>query len=227
MTLRDRLQRRVIPRLVVSLSTIRWPARAAARLRRQGHVQLFVAFDDPQSAVALLTLQPRLARRPVTLDVAPVVARGIPGDPAVEAKHAYALVDARRLAARDGLELRRSAPLAAADVAFLAEWAAAASTDAARTAFAVAAMRHLWFESDGPVAREPYLAIRREVCPPTIAITDPHDTPPPSPLPSERAFRRRKLYDTPVAVVHGEWFFAHERVPAIEHRLDELGWRTA
>jgi len=224
---RDRLQRRVIPRLVVWLSTIRWPGRVAAALRRRGRVQLFVAFDDPQSGVALLTLHARLANRPVTLDVQPVVQRGIPGDPAADAKRAYALVDARRIAARSDLTVSRRDPLAAADVAFLAAWAVAAPTAAARTEFAVAAMRHLWLESDGPVEREPYAAIWREVCPPSTAITDPADTPPTSPLPAERAFRRRKLYDTPVAVIHGQWFFAHERLPAIEHRLDELGWRAA
>jgi 2-hydroxychromene-2-carboxylate isomerase len=218
--MRDRLQRRVIPRLVVWLSTIRWPARLAARLRRRGRVQLFVAFDDPQSAVALLGLASRLGARPVTLEVLPVVARGIPDDPAVDAKRAYALVDARRLALRDGLEITRSAPLAAENVAFLAEWAAAAPDEQARAAFCVAAMKELWFASDGPVSPEAFAA---RVCPPSTAITHPADTP----LAAERAYRRRKLYDTPVAVVHGQWFFAHERMPAIEHRLDELGWRAA
>jgi hypothetical protein len=28
-------------------------------------------------------------------------------------------------------------------------------------------------------------------------------------------------------VVHGQWFFAHERLAQIEHRLDELGWAAA
>jgi 2-hydroxychromene-2-carboxylate isomerase len=44
---------------------------------------------------------------------------------------------------------------------------------------------------------------------------------------AERRMRRRRLYDTPVAVVHGEWFFAHERLAQIEHRLDDLGWKAA
>ena len=39
--------------------------------------------------------------------------------------------------------------------------------------------------------------------------------------------RRRRLYDTPAAVVGGQWFFAHERLAQIGHRLDELGWRAA
>ncbi|HEX6389035.1 MAG TPA: hypothetical protein VFZ89_06310, partial [Solirubrobacteraceae bacterium] len=206
---RERLRRRVIPRLVVWLSTIRRPV-----LARRGRVTLFVAFDDPQSAVALLGLEQRLAGRPVALEVLPVVQRGIPGDPAVDAKRRYAVLDARRLARRDGLMLRRSAPLAAADVAFLAEWAAAAPD----TRFAVAAMRQLWLESDGPVEREPYAALWRDLY---------GGEPPASGVTAERTFRRRKLYDTPVAVVRGEWFFAHERLPTIEQRLDELGWRAA
>jgi hypothetical protein len=44
---------------------------------------------------------------------------------------------------------------------------------------------------------------------------------------AERSMRRRGLYDTPVAVLAGEWFFAHERVATIAERLDELGWRAA
>jgi 2-hydroxychromene-2-carboxylate isomerase len=224
MSVRDRLQRRVLPRLVVALSTVRWPGRVAAALRRArgGHarVELFVAFDDPQSAVALLGVDERLAGRRANLVVRPVVARGIPGDPAVDAKRAYAIVDARRLARRAGRELTRTAPLAAADVAFIAEWAAAAPSDATRTAFSIAAMRELWLASDGPVEREAYAALWREHAggePPAYGDA----------AAAERAYRRRKLYDTPVAVVHGQWFFAHERLPAIEHRLDELGWKVA
>jgi hypothetical protein len=107
--MRDRLQRRVIPRLVVALSTVTRPARARAALRRMlgrpGRVELYVAVDDPASAVAFVDLTERLRGRRVELDVRPVVERGIPGDPAVEAKRAYALVDARRLAARRGAAL--------------------------------------------------------------------------------------------------------------------------
>jgi hypothetical protein len=78
----------------------------------------------------------------------------------------------------------------------------------------------LWFGSDGPVTREPYAALWRELYggePPADGSADA----------AERAYRRRKLYDTPVAIVHGQWFFAHERLPAIERRLDELGWTAA
>ena len=126
----------MIPRLIVGLSTISVaePARRAraARARRRGAcVELFVAFDDPESAVALLGLAERLAGRRAELVVEPVVERGIPGDPAVEAKRRYAIADARRLARRQRLELSRAEPLAPSETAFLAAWASATRGEAA------------------------------------------------------------------------------------------------
>jgi 2-hydroxychromene-2-carboxylate isomerase len=185
-------------------------------------VELFVAFDDPYSAVALLGLAERLAHRSADLAVEPVVARGIPGDPAVQAKREYAVVDARRLALRDGLAQSRREPLPAEATAFLARWATAAPQGPKRTAFCVAAMRELWFTSVGEVAREPFAALWRE----HVGGTPP-DGDGDGALPGERRMRRRRLYDTPVAVVAGQWFFAHERLAQIEHRLDELGWSAA
>ena len=117
--------------------------------------------------------------------------------------------------------LTRTEPLPPDATAFLACWAAAAPDGAARTAFCVAAMQELWFASDGPVSEVPYAALWRE-----------HVGGEPSPGDeqavhrAERQMRRRRLYDTPAAVVHGQWFFAHERLPSIGHRLDELGWRV-
>jgi hypothetical protein len=83
-------------------------------------------------------------------------------------------------------------------------------------------MRELWFESDGPVAREPYATLWR-----AHVGGDPPDGVADGAARSERAMRLRRLYDTPVAVVGGQWFFAHERLGQIEHRLDELGWTVA
>ena len=225
MTPRDRLQRRVVPRLVVHLSTVRAPARAAALLRRAAGradtVRLYVAYDDPYSAVAVLGLTDRLRGRRARLLIEPVVRRGIPGDPAVEAKRRYAVVDARRLAARDDRTLTRSEPLRPEATAFLAGWTAAIGDPVRRAAFSAAAMAQLWCASSGPVDRAPF-----------AALWDEHvGGPPPADdggtaLPAERGMRLRRLYDTPVAVVHGQWFFAHERLPQIEHRLDELAGRA-
>ena len=82
-------------------------------------------------------------------------------------------------------------------------------------------MRRLWFELDGPVTPDRFDAPWRDANagdpPPTCSGA----------RAGERGMRRRRLYDTPVAVVHGQWFFAHERLSQIEHRLDELGWTTA
>jgi 2-hydroxychromene-2-carboxylate isomerase len=220
-SVKDTLGRRVFPRAIVALSTVRLPWKVGAAVQRalgrRGTVRLFVAFDDPASAVALLGLVQRLAGRRVDLVVEPVVARGIPGDPAVDAKKAYAVVDSRRLALRDGLELTRSAPIAAADVAFLAEWAAAVPA-AQRTEFAEAAMHQLWFASDGPVNPADFAGL--------LSSHEGSDPPPKVGLPGERGMKRRRLYDTPVAVFAGQWFFAHERLPQIEYALDELGWTS-
>jgi len=221
MSARDTIQRRVVPRVIVALSDVRLPGRALAAARRalggEGRVELFVAYDDPCSAVAVLALRDRLAHRRARLVVVPVVERGIPGDPAVGLKRTYAVQDARRLARRSGRELARTAPLDAGDTAFLAEWTAAISDERARAAFCAAAMERLWLASDGAVTQAPYAALLRE----HTGAAPPGSGAPVGALP------RRGLYDTPAARVQGQWFFAHERLPAIEHRLDELGWRAA
>lgn len=224
MSLRDRLRRRVVPRAIVSLSTVRRPGRALAAARRalggSARVRLFVAFDDPYSAVALLGLEDRLGGRRVRLEIEPVVERGIPGDPAAADKRRYAVIDARRLARRAGLELSRTEAVRAEETAFLAVWAAG-TEGPRRASFCAAAMRQLWFRSDGSVSQEPYAALWRE-----HVGGDPPAARPGATRSGERGMRLRRLYDTPVAVVHGQWFFAHERLAQIEHRLDELGWTT-
>ncbi|WP_354701763.1 hypothetical protein [Paraconexibacter sp. AEG42_29] len=227
MSIGDTIQRRVMPRTIVGLSTVRAPGRVAASVRRarggRATVRLFVAFDDPYSAVALLGLRERLARRPADLVVEAVVKRGIKDDPAVAAKRAHAVTDARRLALRDQRMLVRQAPLVARDVAFLATWTAALpQAGGRRVAFAAAALEHLWFASGGAVTPGPFRALWHEHAggaePPAAH---------PGVAAAEATMRRRGLYDTPIATVHGQWFFAHERQAQIEHRLDELGWGAA
>lgn len=224
--LADTLARRTVPRLVVRLSEVTLPARAGAAMRRalgrRGRVELFVAFDDPGSAVALIDLAQRTAGRAVRLLVLPVVRRGIPGDPAVEAKRRYAVTDARRLARRSGLTLARPEPVAPQDAAFLAEWAAAGPQGPALVRFCVAAMRRLWFESDGPVRREEYAALWRE-----HLGADPPADGAGAVRRDERRMRRRGPYDTPAAWIHGQWFFAQDRLVQIGERLDALGWTAA
>jgi hypothetical protein len=217
------LARRVLPRTVVAFSRLdlrgRLSAAARRRLGRRGRVELFFAFDDAASALALLDLADRLAGRPVTLVLEPVLRRGIPDDPAVDLKRRHAIADVRRRAPRLlGAPLARTEPLAPEDTGFLAEWVAAAGPG--RVRFAVAAMRRLWFETDGPVARSEYAALWRSVVgaePPTDGAAAVRRC--------ERLMRRRRPYDTPAAWIHGQWFFAHDRLPQIAARLDDLGWR--
>lgn len=221
------LTRRLLPRAVVALSQITWPSRlcAAARraLGRRGRVELFFAFDDPCSAVAVLDLAERVAGRDVRLALKPVVGRGIPGDPAVDQKRRYALIDARRLARRVGLVLRRGEPLDAGATAFLAHWAAAAPPGPALTRFCVEALRRLWFAPDGAVEPADYAALWRA----HLGGEPPSATGGGGVRRNERLMGRRGPYDTPAAWVHGQWFFAHDRMVQIGSRLDDLGWTAA
>jgi 2-hydroxychromene-2-carboxylate isomerase len=223
--MRDVLTRRTLPRAVVWLSQITWPARlgAAARRRvgRRGRVELFFAFDDPCSAVAVIDLAERIAGRPVRLVLKPVVRRGIAGDPAVDQKRRYAIVDARRRARRAGLELSRDEPLTADETAFLAGWAAGAPQSPALTSFCVETLRSLWFAGDGPVGQARYATLWRE-----RFGGQPRETPG-RVRRNERLMRRRRPYDTPAAWVHGQWFFAHDRLVQIGGRLDSLGWTAS
>lgn len=216
------LTRRVIPSTVVALSTVTWPARGRAALERarggRGRIELFFAFDDPCSAVAVPELAVACAARPVDLVLLPVVERGIPEDPAVADKRREALVDARRLARRAGREIVRAEPLAASDTAFLARWAAAAPQGPGLESFCLQALAALWFETSGPVIEADYAAIWRAQL---------HGAPAPDEVATRRheaLMRRRGPYDVPAAAAAGRWFFAHDRPAQVTDWLDELGW---
>jgi len=214
-SVRALLARRVIPSAIISASRIDRPARARAALRRRlgrpGHVELYFAFDDPCSAVAVLDLVERLRGRDVTLELLPVVERGIPGDPAREQKREYALTDARRLAARSGLVLGRHAPLQPEAATFLAKRAAGAAEP---ERFCLEALRRVWFDGDAALDEGRFADLAAgQPAPDPAAVRR-----------NERRMRRRGPYDTPAAWLHGRWYFAHDRLVQIGERLDELGW---
>lgn len=220
------LGKRLLPRAVVALSGVSLPARAGASARRalhrRGRVELYFAFDDPSSAVAVLDLERRLAGRAVTLALRPVVRRGIPGDPSLENKRRYAIEDAQRLARRDGLTLARSEPLQAEQCRFLAEWVAAAPGGAAARRFCAQALRALWFDAHGPelspAGYGPLWQVQFHGQPPSAAAGAR------AVLRNERSMRVHWMYETPAAWVHGRWYFAHDRPRQIGEWLDELGW---
>jgi len=223
-SVRDRLERRLAPRLVTSLARVTWPARISARRRRakggEGVLELFFAFDDPCSATALCELSERLAGKRVQILMTPVVGRGIPGDPAVEQKRRYAIVDARRLARRRGRTLVRSEPIDPEQTRFLAEWVAAAQQGPSLESFCVAAISRIWLEDEGPLDEAAFAALWLEHLgsgPPSVggaaAVAE-----------DERLMKRRGPYDVPAAWVHGRWYFAHDRPAQIAQWLDELGW---
>ena len=225
-SLKDRLTRRTGPSLVIATAGVGPHMRlSAARLRRSGgseRVELFFAFDDALSAVALIGLDRVVSDRSVNLIATPVVNRGIEGDPAVEWKRSYAVVDAARLAARDGIMFARATPMRPQETRYLAEWVSAREPEPRVTDFAVAAARKLWV--DGTPASESEVFAR---------LWEEHTgTAPPGPATERVAVNEARmvgkdLYDTPVAVVRGQWFFAHERLDRIAGTLDELGWSRA
>jgi 2-hydroxychromene-2-carboxylate isomerase len=223
------LRRALIPRLVVAASTLRWPQWLRSRLRqaagRHGRVELYFAFDDPYSAVALPALAALFRRRPVELSLYPLLERGISNDPAAAQRLIHTLTDSRRLAARQGKVLSRTAPLRAEDTRFLAEWAESLRGTPAMNAFATGAIEQLWFNSSTHPAAEHYAALYQSLAgrlPPAES----------APVNDRLAANSRRLlrkghWESPAAWLEGEWFFAHERLDVIADRLDELGWVAA
>jgi len=223
---RDHLQRAVLPRLVVGVSRWQTPRQIAAGLRRLfGQplpVELYFAFDDPYAVIALPGLLQLLAAQPdsapTMLRLYPLLQRGIFGDPAAAARAEQALLDARRLALRQQQTLQRSAPLQAADIAFLAAWCAAVQDDMAMPRFAAAALRLLWLDSDGEIDRTRYQELHRRMLGRAPGADD---------QAAQLAANAQRLYakghwESPAARVAGEWFLAHERLPQIARRLAQL-----
>ncbi|MBU3673872.1 MAG: hypothetical protein FGM34_02305 [Solirubrobacteraceae bacterium] len=225
--MREKLEKRVVPSLIMAISTFTLPARLAAAVRRatgrSGTVELFYAYDEPSSAYALLELVSTVQDRRVTIELLPVVSRGIDGDSALERKRAYALVDGRRLARRIDRTMGRSEPVDPGRVAFLAAWTALGPQGPALQDFAVAAMERLWFSGDGPIEREPFAALWRE----TLGGEPPDESAPAAGeavRANERRMKRSGPYETPAAKVGGRWDFAQDRPRQIGTWLDELGW---
>ncbi len=225
---KDLIARRLVPSAVIAASRVTLPARLAAGVRRRsgrrGLIELFFAFDDPCSAVAVVDLARRTAGRQVDLVMMPVVRRGISRDPAVSLKREYAITDARRLAVHLGLALSRSEPLDPQSTAFLAEWVALwEQPGPALTSFCVRAMSELWFGPEAPASRDDLASIWRDelgTLPPTgrggAAVRF-----------DEARMARRGPYETPAAWCSGRWFFAQDRPVALMEWLDELGWTAS
>jgi 2-hydroxychromene-2-carboxylate isomerase len=226
--LRDRVQRSLLPRAVIAASRVRAPRRMAARLTRacggRIGIELYFAFDDPYAAIALPGLLRLIEGRPLQLHLYPLLQRGIPQDPAAAARRHHAVMDADRVAGREGQRLRRQAPLDPTDCAFLAAWTEAARGHAAQAAFAAAALQLLWRDSSGAVPRQACLDLHRK----HLGGEPPADT---EACQDRLAGNTRRLHarghwESPAARVAGEWFFAHERLAQIAALLDQLEGAT-
>ncbi len=217
------MTRRVGPRLLIASAGVKPTHRLAAkRVRNSGgheQVELFFAFDDPLSTVALLDLSGRVAGRAVDLVALPVVERGMAGDPAVQWKRDYAVLDATRLAARLGIAFSRKETVSPQVVRYLADWVSAREPHSTLTDFSVAAAKAIWVEGVDPADQAHFVHLWDEIVGGT----------PPGPgsgrvEANQKLMKKRGPYDVPAAWVRGQWFFAHERGERISQTLDELGW---
>jgi 2-hydroxychromene-2-carboxylate isomerase len=223
-SLREYVRRRVLPSLVVLLSRIRAPRAILASLRRvfgkTPTLELYFAYDDPYAAVALKGVVALAKRHGAKLALFPLLERGIPDDPAAVQRQRHTIVDAGRLLEREGRRLSRRIPVAPEDAAFLASWTQAAQGHPALAEFAVAAIEQLWVDGNGPVRPENFFALHRQVLgrepPPDDAVLR-------AMLAANHArLLARGHWESPAARLDGEWFFAHERLPAMAVRLAAL-----
>lgn len=219
------LRRAAAPRIVVGLSRRRGGQDFRAALRKafglRPTIELFFAFDDPYAAIGLPGLIRIAEAHKANLKLVPIMTRGIDGDPAAAQRSVHAITDSRRLALRDGRSLRRGAPLSAYDCAFLAAWTVAAELSPGCNAFVAAALEKLWFGSDGTPKPEDYAALYQQ----HIGIAPPAASTAHSEQLAAHNKRLHKLghWESPVARVAGEWYFAHERLQQIDARLGALG----
>ncbi|PTU29066.1 hypothetical protein [Stenotrophobium rhamnosiphilum] len=219
------LRRAVAPRLVVGLSRKRGLQQLRAAFRRalglRTNIELFFAFDDPYAAIALPGLIEIAAAHNAKLNLLPLIARGIDGDPAATQRSVHAITDSRRLAQRNGRTLARNTPLAAEDCAFLAAWTIAAAQHPNLNSFVADALAQLWFGSDALPSADTYAAIYQQhigALPP--AVTAEHR----ASLASNTALLKKLgHWESPAARVAGEWYFAHERLVQIDAHLRALG----
>ncbi|HWU67992.1 MAG TPA: hypothetical protein VN046_03875 [Stenotrophobium sp.] len=227
--LADHLRRRTAPSTVVALSRLQWPRRLRSALRhalgRRVRIELFFAFDDPYSAIALPGLI-RLARTyEAELAIHPLVERGIVDDPAASPRRLHAVHDCRRLAQRDGLDLSRHQPLPAGDCAFLAAWTEAARGSDGMVAFAAAALKQLWMQGSGPVRQADFHALHLQY----LGKPAPAQAPVNAKTLAANTARLHRLghWESPAARIDRQWFFAHERLPQMSDLLARLGANTA
>jgi len=124
------------------------------------------------------------------------------------------------LAARTGQRLMRTGPVLAEACAFLAHWTEAMRGHPAVNTFAAAAIREIWFRSSGEIPYEACARLYRE----TFGQDRPTDNPQliEAVQDNSRRLIRKGHWESPVVDIHGEWFFAHERLGEIASRLQQL-----
>lgn len=224
--IKEYVSRSLLARGLLGLKRFRSRRKALPLIQRSlgtgGSLELYFAFDDPCSAIALPAISNMVVNRDLTLELYPVVERGIAGDPDLELRRAYYLKDAYRLGRRLGIDIKRSAPLDPSSVSFLAAWAESARETENIEEFSRLAISRIWSTSEKAISLPALASIYER----SVGQKPPQDV---SDYDEALAGNSARLvkkghWDTPALLVYGEWYFAHERLEQIEDRLRMLGW---
>ncbi len=223
----DYVGKALLPRTILKIDHIKMKNRMVPTLERAlglvGKVELYFAFDDPYAAIAVPKIFKMLTNRDVEPAFYPIVRRGIENDPDLDKRRAYAMEDARRLAASLGMEIIRKEAPTSEETAFVAAWAEAGREDGDEYFFIEKALSYIWKSND---------AINRENI--TEVYLDAFDQDPPDDFSvyearvrkNEKRLVKKGHWESPAALVYGQWYFAHERLDQIAERLDYLGRRA-
>lgn len=216
------MSRSVMPQAMLRAFWLRRRVRSAATkaLGLTPSIELYFAFDDPYTAVALPAVIDLARRHGVALSLYPVGNHGIVGDPDLPLRREASIVDAARLLRRHGRVLRHRPPIEPDAVRFLAAWTESARVSGTEAAFAAAAVASIWESADPLSVTGPLRSVyERVVNAPPPADRGPFDQ---AVARNEKRLRARGHWETPAARIAGEWFFAHERVEQMNELLTDL-----
>ncbi|MBT8491990.1 MAG: hypothetical protein KJO07_02925 [Deltaproteobacteria bacterium] len=192
-----------------------------AKLRGlESRAELFVGLGDPYAPLALAVMAEVVDERRVDYQVYPVFRYGASPKDHEPMRRRYAVLDARRLAARRGIVMNHDQPIDVDRVETLTYWVEAARVHGKHRALLARLVTRLWAEHALPDYGELYAIYQQEVGapPPRNLLTARHRV-----RQNEARLRRRGLWSSSSLWLEGKTFFAHERRGQIDDYLEELG----
>ena len=184
---------------------------------RDPRAELFVSLADPYARLALAAMAELSRNLRIDYDVFPIV-RDQAGN-VQPLRQRYAVLDARRLAARRGIEMSEREPIDPARVEQLTSWVEAARAHNKHRPLLELVVTRLWSGTTLPDFGELYALYRQAVgaVPPKNLLLARHRI-----RQNEGRMNRRGLWSSSSLWLEGKTFFAHERREQISDYLGEL-----